>query len=62
MDAAEETGTEGTACPPGLVDATPARQNIKEAALGDNPGQVPPRPAEASDNPGKALLRTANWD
>ena len=57
----DETSTEGTARTLGVADAAPALHNMEEAAVGGNPGQVLPRPAEASDNPGEAPLRPANW-
>ena len=44
-DEAHETSTEGTARPFCTADAAPVRQNMVEAAVGDNPGEAPPRPA-----------------
>ena len=58
---ADETSIEGTARHLGIADAAPARKNMEEAAVGVNPGKALPRQAEASDNPGEAPLRPANW-
>ena len=49
-DAADETSPQGTARPLGIADAAPARQNMAEAAAGDIPSRVPPRP---STDPGR---------
>ena len=43
------TSPHGTARPLGIADAVPARQNMEEAAVGDNPGRVPPWPSTDPD-------------